>query len=216
MAEPTQGAPPVAGNDAPATPPATPPAAPKFELKDGKMLVDGKKVVYEHELIAAKESLQKRLEEAQGVHSQAADTLKLEISNAQTELAKANARIQELSKAGSSGAASAEEVAKLKKEADDARAAAKSASESLLEIRRQAIIQASRGTITAEQLKGKSDADLAAFEAVLKALGNSRGGLGPYAVPGGGATTDMTPMDRAKKLLEATPMVGTRNVPGNP
>src|SRR4030042_1521946 len=115
-------------NDAPGdndqSPPQPPPAAtePKLEVKDGKVTVDGKSYVKESDLIAAKESLSKQLETAQSTHNSAIDKAKLDLSAAQTEVAKANAALEEAKQARTTGDISADEMAKVKKEAETAKA----------------------------------------------------------------------------------------------
>jgi len=190
------------------------PTLPKVEVKDGAVLVDGKKFVRESDLIAAKQSLEQRLEQQQSAHEQAIDTAKLELSSAQQQVADLNAKLTEAQQARESGATSGEDVAGIKQEL----AAAKSSLESLqndsakaLEYRRQLI--ATQYSIPADSLKDKDMTALDSFEEALRALSTSRGtSPGPYAIGGtGGVATPMTEMERASKLLESTPVRGTRS-----
>lgn len=202
----------------PAEPPkaTTPETLPKFEFKEGVVLVDGRKYVKESDLIAAKESLTKRLDEAQAVHTEAVDKLSLDLSAAQTEVAKANAKVQEAEQARKSGAISTEELAKVKQEAEAAKTAASTASVRILQLRREKIIIQSAGTITEDMLKDKTEQQLDSFEEALKVVAQSRGGPGNYAVGGGGGSaTPATPMDRARALINSTPYRGIRNEPPN-
>ena len=67
------------------------------------------------------------------------------------------------------------------------------------------------GQVTAEQLASKTPAQLDAFEEALKALATSRGGPGPYATGAGGSGTQpLSDMERARRVLDATAIRGTR------
>ena len=213
----TPGAP-GSGDKPPEAPPAAsttpaPSTTPKFEvLKDGKMTVDGKSVVLESDLIAAKESLKADAEKAQTAHNEAIDKAKLELSGSQTAVAAANAKIQELEKARDSGAASEEDVAKVKQDLEAATGRAETAENRSLELRRA--ILALQYQIPAEQLQDKNMEQLDSFEEALKALATTRGGAGPYAIGGGaGGEAPKTPMDRAAAILDSTPVRGVRNPP---
>lgn len=206
------------------TPPATPPAAtptpapsdaPKLEVKDGKMTVDGKSVVPESDLIAAKKSLEAAAEQAQTVHNDAIDKAKIELSESQTTVATANAKILELEKARDSGAASAEDVAKVKQDLEAATGRAETAETKSLELRRTLL--ALQYQIPPDQLQEKNIEQLDSFEEALKALATARGGAGPYAI-GGGAGGDAPKSDeeRALAILAATPVRGVRNEPAAP
>jgi len=201
---------------APGTP--APDTAPKLEVKtegDRQVLfVDGKKVVYEHELIAAKKSLEQQMETAQTVHNDAIDRAKVESSDALSKVAVANAEVTRLTKEiedarTSGGTSSPEDVSKLKQDLEAATSRADTADASVLDTRKKLILTTYPGQVTEEQLKEKTPAQLDAFEEALKALATSRGGPGPYAVGGGtGSTEPMSEMDRAKGVLERTPPIG--------
>ena len=196
--------------DLPLTPP--PGGTPTFEVKDGAMTLDGRKLVFESDLIAAKESLKGRLEEAQTVHNKAIDDTRLELSTAQQQAASANAKLQEATQARESGVASSEEVTRAKQEAEDAKGVVGQATAKALEYRRALL--SLQYQIPAEQLQEKDMTQLDSFEEALKALVTSRGGTGPYAIGGtGGGTGPLTAMERATQLLAATPVVGVRNEP---
>lgn len=183
---------------------------PVLEVKDGVMTVDGKKVVHESDLIAAKRSLEQKLEEQQTVHNDAIDKSKVEVSDAQQAVAAANAKVQQLEQASQSGAVSDEEAARSKQELDAAKGSAEQAIAKALELRRQNILLKSGGAVTAEQLEGKTELQLDSFEEALKALSQSRG-IGNYATGGLGAgAAPETPMERAAKILQSTPVRGTR------
>lgn len=206
--EPTKGAPgsPGEGEKPPDEPTTPAPAA------EDKMLVDGRKVVFESDLIAAKESLQKDLDAAKVQAT--ADVTKMtdDLSVANTALTNANAKLQEAEQARATGATSEEEVARLKQEAETAKATAETASTNALTYRRAAI--ATTYNVKPEELEGKDMVQLEAFEQALKAITSSGGGIGAYAIGGGGGDTEPeTPMDRAGKVLESTPIRGTRNAP---
>jgi len=216
----TTGASEGTGQAPPTTPTTTPAASaapatsttPKFELKEGKMLVDGKSVVLESDLIASKKSLESAAEQAQTVHNDAIDKAKLGLSESQTAVAAANAKIQELEKARTTGAVSVEDTAKSKQDLEAAISRAETAETKSLELRRAHL--ALQYQIPAEQLQTKDMTQLDSFEEALKALATTRGGAGPYAIGGGaGGDAPKTPMDRATAILEATPVRGTRNAP---
>jgi hypothetical protein len=192
---------------------------PKVEVKEGKVLVDGKSYVKESDLIAAKESLQKQLDSAQSVHNEAVDKLRLEVSAGQTEVAKANAALIEANKARTAGGISAEELSKFKKEAEDAKAALVGIQTASLDNRRKYLMAAYNipaNSDVAKKLQEKDAGQLDSFEEALKALSTSRGGPGNYAVgAGGGGSAPVSDMDRAKTILANTPYRGVRNEPAN-
>ncbi len=193
------------------TPSTSPPETPKYESKEGKMYLDGKEVSYTSDLIAAKESLKHQLEEQQTVHNTAIDKAKIDLSDAQQQVAAANAKVQQLEQASTTGAVSDEDAARSKQELDAAKGSAEQASAKALELRRQNLILRSAGTVTAEQLEGKTEEQLDSFEEAFKALAQSRG-IGNYATGGTGAgAAPDTPMDRATKILQTTPIRGVRN-----
>lgn len=207
--------------EAPPTTPTTTPAAPaapatsttpKFEMKEGKMVVDGKSVVLESDLIASKKSLEAAAEQAQTVHNDAIDKAKLDLSESQTAVAAANAKIQELEKARDSGATTVEDVAKVKQDLEAANSRAGTAEGRSLELRRALL--ALQYQIPAEQLQAKDMTQLDSFEEALKALATTRGGAGPYAIGGGaGGDAPKTEEERALAILANTPYRGVRNVP---
>jgi len=199
---------------APPAPPTTPApsAASKFEVKEGKMTVDGREVVYGSDLIAAKESLKSAAEQAQTVHNDAIDKAKLELSESQTAVAAANAKIQELEKARDSGAVSTEDAAKVKQDLEAATGRAETAENRSLELRRAML--ALQYQIPPEQLQEKDMTQLDSFEEALKALATARGGAGPYAIGGGaGGDAPKTEEERALAILQNTPYRGVRNAP---
>ena len=199
----------------PTTSESTPDTQPKVEIKDGVVMVDGKKYVKESDLIAAKGSLQGRLDEAQTAHSAAVDKLKLEVSEAHQAVAQANAALEEARKAGNTGGISEEEVSRIKSEAETAKAAAETANTSLLEMKRKLIMATYNITADSEagrSLETKDSVQLDSFEEALKALATARGGAGPYALgSGSGSAAPMSDHDRAMKILENTPVRGVRN-----
>ncbi len=199
----------------PEPPKSTSPVQPKFEVKDGAVLVDGKKYVRESDLIAAKESLTKQLESAQAIHNEAIDKLRLEVSAQQTEVAKANAALEEAKKARSAGDISVEELSKVKKEAEEAKTSLATVKAAGLDYRRKFLMVTygiSANSDVAKKLMEKDAVQLDSFEEALKALSTGRGGPGNYAVGmGGGDTAPATAMDRARSIIAATPMRGVRN-----
>lgn len=197
------------GNEPAPQPAAT---APKVELKDGAILVDGKKVVPESDLIAAKKSLEGQIERAQTVHNEAMDATKLELSAAQQQVANLNAELTKAKEASKTGAAPDTDVARIKEEVKVAKSEVESANKRILELRINNIVLTSGGSVTAKQLEGKTLQQLDSFEEALKALATSRGGSpGAYALGGlGGGATPQTPLDRAKEVLSTTPVRGTR------
>jgi len=217
MPEQKQGDPvaPDSEEQNPTTP--TTPAQPKVEVKDGALLVDGKKYVRESDLIAAKESLSKQIESAQSVHNDAVDKLKLEVSAAQTEVAKANAALEEAKKARTAGDISAEELSRVKKEAADSKAALTAAQVQGMDYRRKYIMSVYNIPVdsdVAKKLLEKDASQLDSFEEALKALSAGKGGPGNYAIGGGGeGAAPISAMDRAKTLLANTPYRGVRATP---
>ena len=197
---------------------ATTPAQPKVEVKDGVVLVDGKKFVAESDLIAAKKSLQGDIEKAQATHNEAVDKLRLQVDEANKNVATANAALEEAKKARESGATSAPaDVAKVKQEADAAKADLTKANTAVLDLRRRLIMTAYNISPTSDigkKLSEKSLEQLDSFEEALKALNTGRGGAGNYALGGGnGGAGEVSAMDRAKTILANTPVRGVRNAP---
>jgi phage-related minor tail protein len=189
------------------------PTTPKFEIKGDRMLVEGKKVVYESDLIAAKKSLEDAMEKAQQAHNQAIDSAKLELSAAQQAQADLNAKYQALEQASKSGATPEEEVARIKQEAQEAATQQLGdVNNRLLELKRELL--ATKYRIPPDQLISKDMTQLDSFEEALKAITASSGGIGPYAVGGSnGGSTPPTDLDRAKQIISATPVRGVRNPP---
>jgi len=216
MSEQNQQSTGASSGEAVQAPPA--PATPKVEYKDGSVFMDGKKMVVESDLIAAKRSLESASEKQQAVHNQAIDAAKLELSAEQRKVAELSAQLKTAQEsAPGQGATDTDEVARIKQEHTDALAkvetltaeAAKS-----LELKRS-LLKLQYPGVTDEQLASKSMSELDSFEEALKAISSSRGGgIGPYAAGGGlGQATDMSPLDRAKKVLETTSVRGVRNAP---
>jgi len=209
----TGAAPPPQGPTSPAGPTGTPgPASPNVEFKDGQVLVDGKKMVRESDLIAAKQSLGTQLETQQAAHTQAVDAARLELSAEQQKVADLNAKVTEL-EARPTGAVSDEEIAGVKQQLTDALAKVETLTAEAgqaLELRRKLL--AIEYGVSVDSLADKDMKALDSFEEALKAVATSRGGgVGPYAVPGApGGAAPKTPMDRAKEILAATPPLGTR------
>jgi hypothetical protein len=194
----------------------TPPTenqTPKFELKDGSMVVDGRKVVYESDLIAAKKSLQEQLESAQSVHNEAFDKAKLNLSEAQTQLAAANARVKQMEETAQKGAVSEEDAARQKQEIEAAKSRADTAETRVLELRRDNLLAKFPNRIKPEQLENKTEAELAALEEALKVV-SANSGPGEYLIPGGGnGGGSLSDMDRARAIINNTPFRGVREVP---
>ncbi len=192
--------------------------APKFELKDGAMFVDGKKVTYESDLIAAKKSLQDQIEKAQSIHNEAIDKAKVDLSGVQSQLASANAKVQELEAAQQKAAAqpqatTPEGQAKQDTANQEIQDKLTKAEAKALELRVKNIMLQYPGHLTEEQLKSKTPDQLTALEEALGAVVKGRG-PGNYAIGGGaGGTVPLDDFDRAKALLAATPIRGTRNEP---
>ncbi|KKN54553.1 hypothetical protein LCGC14_0591450 [marine sediment metagenome] len=190
-------------------PPAT--TVPKVEVKEGATFLDGKKVVLESDLIAAKKSLEGQMEQAQTVHSDAIDKAKLEVSEAQQQIATLNANIKENEEARKTGAVSDEEAARVKQELETTRSSLEQANSSALEHRRALIVM--KYGVPEDTIKDKTSEQLDSFEEAAKAFVTVKGGaVGPYAVGGGSAdAAPQTNIERATKILEATPIRGVSN-----
>ena len=197
------------GDPTPTTP--TTPTLPKVEVKDGTTYLDGKKVVLESDLIASKKSLEGQLLQQQTAHETAIDTAKLDVSNAQQEIANLNAKIKENEQARESGAVSDEDAAKVKQNLETAVSSIETLTTSALELKRANLIL--QYGVAPDTIKEKDMAQLDSFEEAIKAVSTAKGsGVGPYALGGGsGDAAPMTDMDRAAKILEATPVRGVRN-----
>jgi len=212
------------GNEQVTTPPTTPPTPPsepapvaltaKFEVKEGRVLVDGKKFVAESDLIAAKNSLEGKLTQQQTSHEAAIDAAKLEASTAQQTIAQLNAKITENEQARQAGAVTDTEAASIKQELETAKSSmvtlAADAGKAL-ELRRANLVL--QYGVTSDTIKEKTMVELDSFEEALKAVSTARGsGVGPYAIGGGlGEAAPQTNMERAAKIIESTPVRGVRN-----
>ncbi len=211
--QPTEPTTPGVASSSEPTPAPSPTVAPKVEVKDGSILVDGKKMVAESDLIAAKRGLETAAEKAQATHNETMDAKMLELSAALQTIADLNAKATENEQARQSGAVSEEDATRVKQELD----AAKSSIESLqanankaLEYRRALLI--AQFSIPADSLKDKTMQELDSFEEAAKALSTSRGGSpGPYALGGGlGGAAPKTEEERAAQVISDTPIRGVR------
>jgi len=201
------------GKAPPVTPPTTP-TTPKVELKDGATFLDGKKVVLESDLIAAKNSLEGKLTQQQTAHEAAIDAAKLEASTAQDTIAQLNARIKETEEARQAGTVSDEDAVKVKQELETAKGSIVTLTvdaNRALELRRANLVL--QYGVTPDTIKDKDMVALDSFEEALKAVSTARGGgVGPYAIGGGsGEAAPQTDIERAAKILETTPVRGVRN-----
>jgi len=196
--------------------PSTPPT-PKVEIKDGATFVevDGKmvKMVRESDLIAAKQSLESKLESQQAAHSQAIDNAQLELSAERQKVADLNAKLKEAQEASGQGAMTDEEVARIKQERDNAVKSVETLTAQAgkaLELRK-ALLVAKYPGVTAEHLADKTMEQLDSFEEALKAVSQVKGGIGPYAVGGGlGQAQPMSDEERRRQAL-ASATVGFFN-----
>jgi len=196
-------------------PPEPTPIAPtaKVEVKEGKVVVDGKKFVAESDLLAAKNSLEGKLTAQQTAHEAAIDAARLEVSEGQRQIATLNAKITENEQARQAGAVSDVDAAKVKQDLETSRASIETLTTSALEYRRALLVL--QYGIASDTIKEKNMTELDAFEGALKAVSTARGGgVGPYAIGGGtGEAAPQTNIERAAKVLESTPVRGVRNEP---
>ncbi|KKN72619.1 hypothetical protein LCGC14_0408610 [marine sediment metagenome] len=191
----------------------TTPTLPRVEVKDGATFLDGKKVVLESDLIAAKNSLEGQLKTAQTTHETAIDTAKLENSESQKQIAILNAKIQENEQARESGAVPDEEAARIKTELETAKSSIVSLTADAgraLELRRANMLLqygVALDTIVEKDMKA-----LDSFEEAIKALATAKGGVGNYATGGGtGEAAPQTAIERATAVIAATSVRGVRN-----
>ena len=218
MGNENQTAPGASGGEGDKAPPAAPPTTPttpKVELKDGATFLDGKKVVPESDLIASKKSLEGQLSQQQTVHDATIDAAKLEASAAQQTIAQLNAKVTENEEARKAGAVTDTEAASVKQELETAKNSIVTLTADAvraLELRRANLVL--QYGVVPDTIKDKDMKALDSFEEALKAVSTARGGgVGPYAVGGGsGEAAPETPMERAAKVLETTPVRGVRNV----
>lgn len=203
--------------------PAAPPTEPKVEVKDGKVLVDGKEYVPNSDLIAAKKSLQGEMEKAQATHNSAIDQARTELSRVQQQLAQANAEMEKTKAAqateGGATAPKADEQPATPP-VDDGRLS--QLEQRNIELQKKLLLASYNipaDSDIAKSLDGKTAEQLQAFEEALKTVGGRPGagpGAGMYALGGGNqSVTPQTPMDRAKQLINNTPYRGVRNAQVN-
>ncbi|GAH44673.1 unnamed protein product, partial [marine sediment metagenome] len=114
------------------------------------------------------------------------------------------------------GAVTDEDAARVKQELETAKGSIETLSASALELKRANIVL--QYGVVPDTIKDKDITQLGAFEEALKAVSTARGGgAGPYAIGGGlGEAAPQTDMERATKVLETTPVRGTRNEPPKP
>lgn len=176
---------------------------PVFEIdKDGNWKVDGKKVVLESDLIAAKKSLEGDLKTANENYN----NTKLELDNANDSVRTLNEQLAEAKKARASGEISEEEFSRIKGELETAKNSVTSLTtqvERTLEYRK-ALIVATYG-VAPETIKDKDMEQLDSFEEALKAVATVKGGPGPYALGGQGGETTLSgsPYANARKAYGA-------------
>ncbi len=195
--------------DSPQTPPSgTDGASPKME-------VEGKKVVLESDLVAAKESWDKQSEVAQTAHNSAVDTLRVQLSESQQATAASNARLKELTEKQATDTSSNSDVAAIKAERDQATLRADTADTTVLDVKRRLIVATYQ--VAPEKVATKTSAELDSFEEALKSVAQSRGGVGPYALgaQGGEPAVPQSNFDRALAIVESTPVLGVRETPAN-
>lgn len=205
------------------------PPAPQFAVVDGKMTVDGKAVVHESDLMAAKSGLEARITQAQTAHEGAINIATKSLSDSQGEVAALTAKnrlLEETAKAGGTGAApeggtppagtppAGMPPAATPPPASGQPAGDGGAKTEPSETEKTAVAQAltlkkevlqTRYQIPADQMEGKDMGQLDALETAAKALATARGGgAGPYALGvGAGDAVPQTPMDRAKTVIES-------------
>lgn len=208
---------PTPPNLTPPSPTPVPPTA-KVEIVDGRVQVDGKKYILESDLMAAKNSLEGKMEQAQTAHNTAIDAARLEMSTAQQQIATLNAKIKETETARQTGAVSDDEAARVKQELETTKSSLETTQAKSLEYRRELITKQHPGAVSLENLKDKTPEQLDALEEALKVVSNSSSRKGPGNYATGIATGEPAPqtnMERATKILEATPERGVRaNVSG--
>lgn len=200
------------GDQTPTTPEPVKDEA-KVEVKEGKVLVDGKPFVAESHLIAAKKSLEGQLKTAQTTHETAIDAAKLEASEGQKQIAELNAKVTENEEARKAGAVTDEEAAKVKQDLETAKSSIETLTTSALELKRANLVL--QYGVAPDTIKDKDMPALDSFEEAIKAVSTARGGgVGNYATGGGtGEAAPQTDIERAAKVLETTPVRGVRNEP---
>lgn len=162
---------------------------------------DGKKYVPESDLMALKSNHEKAISDTQNAHSTSIDGLRVQLSTAQQEIAKRDAKLKELQDASKTGAFSAEDKARLESELNTTKTTLESVNKSALEYRKQ-LLTAKYPTIEPAKLEGKTAVQLDALEEALSAVGAARG-AGNYALSGGagGGAIPQTAEQRAQKVL---------------
>ena len=179
--------------------------------EDGKTYFEGREVVPVSDLIAAKKSLEKQIEDTKLAHQTEVDRVRTEHSNSLQSIATLNAKIKELEATASKTGVDSAELTKLKQEKEAAVADRDKANTKSLEHRRQLI--SVRFGLNPDQIKDKDDKALDAFEEALTAIGKGKG-LGNYAVGGTlGSTAPKSRLDRAREVIAATPYAGARTDP---
>jgi len=205
-------APPVTTDPPPVTTPPVAPATGEQQVvtKDGKMFIGDREIVYASDLMAAKKGLEGKLGETQQTHDQATTALRQELSGSQDTVAQLTAKLKTAEEASKSGAANIEEVAKLKSELAVANAKVTASEGAVLELKRTHL--KTMYNIPEEQLKDKTAVQLEALEEAFKTV-RTQSGPGAYALGagGGGGPVPATPIDRAKAILQNTPVRGVRN-----
>ena len=175
------------------------------------MVIDGRKVVFESDLIASKRSSEERYKQAVEIHATAIDRLQLDNSNSLQQVSELSDKLNKSIQARETGAVSSEDVAKAIQDLEAAKADLTTSQTQQLELKRANIVLASKGAVQAEHIAEKDMAQLVAFEDALKVVSQSISGAGNYASgAGSGSATPETRMERARRALDS---VGIRGVP---
>jgi len=200
----------------PVEPTSIPPEAGALVVKDNKMFLGEKEVVWASDLMGAKKGLETRLSQAETVHNEAIDRATKNLSEAQKEVAVLTATNRTLTEgtnqAGQPGAVSPVVPATPATTTPPAVPAETTAVQPVvtdvatdkLLARTKEVLQLSHG-LKPEQLDGKTQVELDALETAAKALATARGGaggVGNFALGGGvGGAAPQTPMDRARAVV---------------
>jgi len=163
------------------------------------------KMVPEGDLLAlkgSKEGLEKKLGEATAALEAAqADTAK-QVEVVRQQLLASEAKVEQLEEQVKQSAGSSVELAEAKKNLEEATKRSEELVVRALDYRRQMV--ATTYGIPVDTLKEKTLEQLDLYEEALKAVTTAKG-IGNYAVGGGGGagSTAETPMERAKRILDA-------------
>lgn len=156
-----------------------------------------KRMVSESDLIAAKNSLNKKLSEQKEFYEGVIAYMNSEKDEERSKLLKAEAKAESLAELTTQEQSASEELAKVKSALQAAEASRDAANQAAVEYRRKFVSR--EYGVSEDAIKDKNIEQLGYVEDALKLVQKTRSA---YATGGGATSTPVTPLDRAKGVIE--------------